>query len=59
MFFRKQLFELPPLTSVPPLHQAMQNDYGRRINKMVLPPPYPFPSRPQQIKLPAESPVYY
>ena len=55
MFFGKQLFELPLLNSIPPLHQAMGNDYGRRINKMVLPHPSPSPSSLQQMKFPAES----
>ena len=46
MFFRKQQFDPPPPTSVLPLHQVMENDYDKKINKIVLPPPFPSPSRP-------------
>ena len=39
IFFRKQLCDPLSPTSVLPLHQTMGNDYDRRINKKILPPP--------------------
>ena len=58
MFYRKQQFDSPLPTFVPLLHQAMWNDYGRRINKMILPPPTPSLSRPQQTKFRVGTPAH-
>ena len=61
MFFRKQQFDPPPTTSVPPLHQAIGNDYDRRIYKKVLPPhsPSPSPSHSPRTKVRIGTPAHY
>ena len=44
MFFSKKWFWSPSPLSLPPLHQAMGNDYDRRINKKFCPLPLSPPS---------------